>query len=142
MSLSTIFRRFGLLALAAGSTAFAADISVTSPGYPATDYSEQSPGKPGGVLRASSSYVPDSLDVHIQKNGNLLWEGRLIYDSLVYLDPTGQATPWLARSWSVSPDGRTYTFRLREDVTFSDGTPFDAAAVQANLDRIKTLGPK
>ncbi|MET0251026.1 MAG: ABC transporter substrate-binding protein [Novosphingobium sp.] len=43
----------------------------------------------------------------------------------------------MAKSWPVSPDGRTYTFRLRDDVTFSDGTPFDAAAVRANLARIR-----
>ena len=37
--------------------------------------------------------------------------------------------PWLAQSYTVSPDGLTYTFKLRSGITFSDGTPFDANAV-------------
>ncbi|MEU1730144.1 ABC transporter substrate-binding protein [Streptosporangium sp. NPDC020145] len=57
-------------------------------------------------------------------------------DSLVSLDPKGGVHPWLATSWQVSPDGKSYTFELRKDVTFSDGTPFDAAAVKANLDHV------
>ncbi|MFC7643937.1 ABC transporter substrate-binding protein [Streptosporangium lutulentum] len=48
--------------------------------------------------------------------------------------------PWLATSWEVSEDGLTYTFRLREDVTFHDGERFDAAAVKANLDQLVSEG--
>lgn len=44
--------------------------------------------------------------------------------------------PALAESWEVSEDGRTYTFTLRPGVTFHDGTPFDAAAVQTNFERL------
>jgi peptide/nickel transport system substrate-binding protein len=43
--------------------------------------------------------------------------------------------PCLATSWEVSPDGKVYTFKLREGVKFHDGTPFDAAAVKFNFDR-------
>jgi ABC-type dipeptide transport system, periplasmic component len=42
----------------------------------------------------------------------------------------------LAQSWSVSPDGLTYTLKLREGVTFHDGTPFNAEAVQVNFSRV------
>ena len=62
---------------------------------------------------------------------------RSIYDSLVVALPDHQFGPWLAKAWEVSPDGLTYTFKLRDDVRFHDGTRFDAAAVKANLDRIK-----
>jgi len=48
--------------------------------------------------------------------------GRLVYDNLVYLDASGNISPWLAKSWTASPDGKTYVFHLRDDVTFSDGT--------------------
>ncbi|OIU87581.1 ABC transporter substrate-binding protein [Microbacterium sp. AR7-10] len=61
---------------------------------------------------------------------------RQVLDSLVFQEADGSFSPWLAKSWEVSDDGRTYTFDLRDDVTFSDGTPFDAAAVKANFDRI------
>jgi peptide/nickel transport system substrate-binding protein len=55
-------------------------------------------------------------------------------DSLTYQDPaTGKIIPHLATSWTISPDGKAYTFKLRTDVTFSDGTAFNAAAVVANV---------
>jgi peptide/nickel transport system substrate-binding protein len=62
---------------------------------------------------------------------------RSIFDSLVVLLPDQSVGPWLARSWEVSADQKSYTFKLRTDVTFHDGTKFDAVAVKANLDRIK-----
>jgi peptide/nickel transport system substrate-binding protein len=43
--------------------------------------------------------------------------------------------PQLATSWTVSPDGRTYTFKLRQGVKFQDGTPFDSAAVKFDIER-------
>ncbi|HMK09259.1 MAG TPA: ABC transporter substrate-binding protein, partial [Anaerolineales bacterium] len=49
---------------------------------------------------------------------------------------TGEILPSLAESWTVSPDGRSYTFRLRKDVRFHDGTTFEASDVIANLDYI------
>ncbi|UWF76707.1 MULTISPECIES: ABC transporter substrate-binding protein [Microbacterium] len=61
---------------------------------------------------------------------------RQVLDSLVFQEADGTFSPWLAESWEVSPDGTTYTFRLRDDVTFHDGEPFDAEAVKANFDRI------
>jgi peptide/nickel transport system substrate-binding protein len=62
---------------------------------------------------------------------------RSIFDSLVVLQPGQQFGPWLAKSWEISGDGVSYTFHLRDDVKFHDGTRFDAAAVKFNLDRIK-----
>ena len=56
-----------------------------------------------------------------------------IFDTLVWLTPDFKITPDLATKWSVSPDGKTYTFTLREGVTFHDGAPFDADAVVANI---------
>ncbi|MDQ2803265.1 MAG: ABC transporter substrate-binding protein [Pseudomonadota bacterium] len=56
-----------------------------------------------------------------------------IFDTLVWLTPDLKPTPDLATAWSLSPDGKTYTFTLRQGVTFHDGTPFDADAVVANI---------
>ena len=62
--------------------------------------------------------------------------GRALADSLVDADPdTGEILPWLASAWEVDEDGLTYTFTLREGITFSDGTALDAAAVKTNLDQ-------
>lgn len=62
---------------------------------------------------------------------------RQVFDSLVYLDDEREVQPWLATEWETSDDGLTYTFTVREDVKFTDGTDFDADAVCFNLDRIK-----
>jgi peptide/nickel transport system substrate-binding protein len=59
-----------------------------------------------------------------------------IFDTLVWLTPDFKVTPDLATKWSVSPDGKTYTFTLREGVRFHDGTPFDADAVVANINYV------
>lgn len=61
---------------------------------------------------------------------------RAVLDSLVFQESDGSFSPWLATDWTVSEDSTTYTFELRDDVTFHDGEPFDAAAVKANFDRI------
>ncbi|MFF4128197.1 ABC transporter substrate-binding protein [Microbispora rosea] len=62
------------------------------------------------------------------------------FDALLAYGEDGSFVPWLARSWKVSDDGRTYTLELRDDVTFQDGTKFDAAAVKANLDKLREPG--
>ncbi|WP_432970876.1 ABC transporter substrate-binding protein [Dactylosporangium sp. CA-233914] len=59
-----------------------------------------------------------------------------IFDRLVWLTPESEVTPWLASSWEVSADRKTYTFTLRNDVTFHDGTKFNAAAVVKNIEYI------
>jgi len=58
----------------------------------------------------------------------------LVYDGLTQLDPDGEVVPGLAESWEYSDDGTAVTFDLR-DAVFSDGSPVDAEAVKANLER-------
>jgi peptide/nickel transport system substrate-binding protein len=64
------------------------------------------------------------------------------YESLVYFDPSNQnpLQPWLATSWETSADGLTWTFHLRQGVTFHDGTPFNAQAVKFSIERTIKLG--
>ena len=50
--------------------------------------------------------------------------------------------PWLAESWEVNDDATEFTFHLRDDVTFSDGTPLTADVVKANFDDIIANGAK
>lgn len=65
---------------------------------------------------------------------------RNVAESLTDQDPeTGKIIPWLAKSWEVSDDALTYTFHLRENVTFSNGERFDAKAVKTAFDSDKAL---
>jgi len=59
----------------------------------------------------------------------------LVYEPLVRYAPDGSVVPALAESWTISADGLTWTFNLRQGVTFHDGTPFDAAAAKWNLEQ-------
>ena len=59
-----------------------------------------------------------------------------VFDTLVKQQPLGTYHPGLATSWSVSDDATEYIFELRDDVSFHDGTPFNAAAVKYTFDRI------
>jgi peptide/nickel transport system substrate-binding protein len=79
---------------------------------------------------------PDTLDP--QKSGTAIEDvvARYFGDGLVALSPAGKIVPGLAKSWTVSPDGLLYTFNLRQDVSFQDGTPLDAAAYVATLQRL------
>jgi nickel transport system substrate-binding protein len=59
----------------------------------------------------------------------------MVYEPLVRYAADGSIVPALAESWEISPDGLTWTFTLREGVTFQDGTPFNAEAVKWNFER-------
>ncbi|MES1931948.1 hypothetical protein T35B1_05038 [Salinisphaera shabanensis T35B1] len=62
-----------------------------------------------------------------------------IYDSLVYINDSGKPEPMLATSWKLIENGNTLEFKLRENWTYHDGTPFDADSVKANIERSKTM---
>ncbi|MDU4960258.1 MAG: nickel ABC transporter substrate-binding protein [Sporomusaceae bacterium] len=66
---------------------------------------------------------------------------NMVFESLVINTDKGVA-PWLAESWDLSADGKTYTFHLRKDVVFTDGTPFDAEAVKRNIEAILANKPR
>ena len=77
-----------------------------------------------------------TLDPQVSFDGQspLLW--RAVYENLIkYEGDTLNLVPHLAESFEVSPDGLTYTFKIREGVTFSDGEPLNAAAVKLSVDR-------
>ncbi|GAA3564671.1 ABC transporter substrate-binding protein [Amycolatopsis ultiminotia] len=94
----------------------------------------------GGSITYAADREPTCLDPH--NNGDMpqTYVARQYLDSLVSEEKGGKIVPWLASGWTISPDGRTYDFRLKPGVRFTDGTPLDAAAVVANFDQI--LDPK
>ncbi len=67
--------------------------------------------------------------------GQVTWQN--VFEGLVRIDRDGRIRPQLAKSWTVSPDGLTYSFALAGGVRFHDGEPFDAAAAKFALDRAR-----
>ncbi|MBB4135407.1 ABC transporter substrate-binding protein [Gordonia humi] len=89
----------------------------------------------GGAL---TFYDPVQYDAW--KPTNSLWSNSQVANNiaerLIWQDPkTGEYKPWLAESWTTSDDGLSYTFTLKDGVTFSDGTPLDSAVVKRNFDQ-------
>ncbi|PPF35716.1 MULTISPECIES: ABC transporter substrate-binding protein [unclassified Pseudoclavibacter] len=85
------------------------------------------------------TFLIDSLgDSWIPNNSAISsYQGHVwghVTDKLVYVDGEGNVSPWVAESWEQNDDATEYTLHLKDGVTFSDGTPVDAAAVVANLD--------
>src|SRR5215216_5761435 len=96
----------------------------------------------GGTLVIGSAVEAQCLDPQISPQDATNMLARNVVDSLVAQKPDGSFAPWLAESYEVSDDVTQFTFHLRQDVTFSDGTPFNAEAVKANLDHIANPATK
>jgi peptide/nickel transport system substrate-binding protein len=94
------------------------------------------PARAGGKLVYGLTLAPSGIDPHVNASSELGIPLTSVYDTLVWQDLNGEFVPGLAKSWEISDDGLTYTFHLRDDVIFHDGTPFNAQAVKFNLDRI------
>jgi peptide/nickel transport system substrate-binding protein len=133
-------RRLLWPSLAAAATLIAACGSAagsgTSSGTAAT-----TPAK-GGSVTIGLSTAPDSLDPNVASSADDSLVMRQIFDSLVVETPAHQFKPWLATSWTISPNGLHYTFTLRKGVKFTDGTPFNAVAVKTNIERILSPATK
>ncbi len=78
-----------------------------------------------------------NLDPHVSSNGVSNTVTNTMYEALVTFDADANIIPMLAKEWTMSEDGLTYTFVLNEGVTFHDGEPFNAEAVIANWERGK-----
>jgi peptide/nickel transport system substrate-binding protein len=61
-----------------------------------------------------------------------------VYEGLVKIDQTGKIQPLLAESWSLSPDRKVYTFKLRQGAKFSNGEAFTASDVKFSIERVKS----
>lgn len=89
----------------------------------------------GGTLRFAVLDAPANLNPH---SGSSYPESLItsnITDKLTYQNPeTGAIEPWLATSWDIDPELTRFTFHLRDDVTFSDGSKFTADSVKENFD--------
>ena len=94
--------------------------------------------KPGGKIMFAARQDIDTLDPHITNRAATRKILIQFTDTLTVINPKdGKVLPGLAESWEVARDGKSYTFKLRKNVKFHDGTPFDAAAVKFTFDRIQ-----
>lgn len=91
----------------------------------------------GGTLVYILNGEPDSLDPHKTVRQDSWSVMRFVTSSLVHRDPEGNYVPYLAESWEMSDDGLTWTFHLKKDVTFHDGTPLTAQDVAWTFTRAK-----
>lgn len=124
MSLFSFTRR-GVLA---AGTALALTFGMAGAGVAQT---------PPGVLVVGQIAEPKALDPAAVTAVNDFRILMNIYEGLVrYKDGTLEVEPGLAKSWTISDDGTEYTFTLRGDITFHDGSAFDADAVKFNFDRM------
>jgi ABC-type transport system substrate-binding protein len=79
--------------------------------------------------------LPTSWDPVTSSAGWDMHALGLVYASITTLDPAGNPGPGLATSWKYAPTGKSVTFTLRPGLTFTDGTPLNAQAVQENIER-------
>jgi oligopeptide transport system substrate-binding protein len=78
------------------------------------------------VLNAGNSQEPESLDIHKSSGVSEANVQNDLFEGLLTQDAKAQPIPGAAESWTVSDDGKTYTFKLRADGKWSDGTPVTA----------------
>ena len=114
------------LATAAGPRVAAASVSAAQDATP----------KPGGVLKVGLQADPTALDPHKQSLTAIWHVVEHIYDRLTRVRADLTVEPELAESWTISPDGLVYTFKLRPGVTFHDGTPLKASDVKFSFERL------
>ncbi|MCJ1715990.1 ABC transporter substrate-binding protein [Curtobacterium sp. VKM Ac-2922] len=127
-------RRTRIAGTIAGATALLVTLTACTGG--GTSTADSTPVAGGTLTYASGDAEPTCLDPHVGGNYPQALLSTQYIEELVGLRD-GKPTPALATKWSTSEDGKTLTFTLRDDVTFTDGTPFDAAAVVANIEHVQ-----
>ena len=88
------------------------------------------------LLAVSRNLANGEEDPYYTHNSLMVW------DSLVMLNEELEPTPQLTESWSLAEDQLSWTFELREGISYTDGTPFNADAVVANIDRLMQISPR
>jgi oligopeptide transport system substrate-binding protein len=91
-----------------------------------------------GTLNRASSAEPNSLDPHIATGNTASYILYDLFMGLTTFDAAGKVAPGAAQSWTVSPDGLTYTFKLRPGLKWSDGAPLTSADFLYSVRRVVT----
>ncbi|MFM8896214.1 MAG: ABC transporter substrate-binding protein [Actinomycetales bacterium] len=126
---------FGLIAAACGGSS-----SSNSDSKNTTDITIKASGNPkaGGSIKFAVEAETDGFNPTSNRwaiSGYMI--GNAVFDPLTAYDATGKPQPYLAKAMTPSSDFKSWTVDLRPNVTFSDGTPVDAAAVKLSIDTVK-----
>jgi peptide/nickel transport system substrate-binding protein len=110
-------------------------VVIAAPLAPAT--AAETPRR-GGVLLAVIGADPPSLDPHQESTFANIQLVAPLYSTLLQFDPYGypKIIGDVATEWTISPDGLTYTFKIRQGIRFHDGSPLTAADVKATYDKL------
>src|SRR6266849_6530442 len=112
-------------------------IACLAAALPAAVRAAETPRR-GGVLLAAIGADAPSLDAHQESTFATIELVAPLYSTLLQIDPLSypKIIGDVATEWTISPDGLTYTFRLRQGIRFHDGSPLTAADVKASYDKI------
>lgn len=95
------------------------------------------------LLTLGQFFEPTSFDPALAQEGNAFPYYQAVYDALIKRAPDGTLEPFLATEWTYNEDLTELTLTLRDDVTFTDGATFDAAAAKTNIEHFQTAnGPQ
>ena len=113
-------------------------VMVMIAGVAAGGFAQQDKPRYGGILNWFDYGDPARLDVHAESPLVVQQATSGVYSGLLHRDPDDptKIAPDLAERYTVSADGKTYTFHLRKGVKWHDGQPFTSADVKATFDRV------
>ena len=132
--------RFSRAAIGSAAIALAASLSLTACGGAEPSSVE---GAAPTTLTFGVQAAPNSMDPAQLHDGQQRYVWGAVYDTLIYSDNAGVLQPGAAKSWEFSPDSRSLTLKLRDDMKFSDGDPVTSKAVKTSLERtMTTAGPQ
>ncbi len=121
-------------AMLAGGAAFATVAGISL--FPLTAAAQDNPVQ-GGVLKVAFTADPAGFDPALGPSGMSHVVIEQVYSTLMSVDPDAVPYPDLAESFEASEDGLTYTFKLRDGVTFHNGDPLTAEDVKFTFDRLR-----
>ena len=127
-----------LSATALAATALA---GCTTPQTAQPPAATAAPTKPAGPAKGGTAVIaidadPDTLNLGLSTSYSVGDVCAKIYNALIWIDKDFNIKPSLAESWTITPDGLVYTFKLRSGVTWHDGKPFSSADVKYTFDEI------
>lgn len=111
-------------------------VDATGQGDPTGDDATTEAADGGGTLAVAISSDPGTLNPAMTTSGAVHTASEIFFNGLVALDENGEPQPELATDWDIADDGQTYTFTLRDDVTWHDGEPFTSADVRFSFEEV------